>query len=78
MTDTYSTCNVRGMDWKARVDRLIAKDVSLDDIANAMGVTPNAVREIRDARTKQPRANAALGLLALCQKHGIGKTSKAA
>ena len=59
------------MDWKPCIRSLAAANVSLDEIASAMGVTPNAIRELLADRTKSPRASAAFKLMALCQKHGI-------
>lgn len=59
------------MEWKTCIQELIARNVSVGEIASAMGVTDNAVREVLSNRTKQPRANAAMKLLALCAKHGV-------
>ena len=59
------------MDWKTRIRELVARDVSIDEIASVMGVTPNAVRELREGRTKEPRWSAGARLVSLCQQHGI-------
>lgn len=59
------------MDWKPCIRSLEAANVSLDEIASAMGVTTNAIREILANRTKSPRASAAFKLMALCAQHGI-------
>jgi transcriptional regulator with XRE-family HTH domain len=59
------------MDWKPCIRALEAADVPLDEIASAMGVTTNAIRELLSDRTKSPRAAAAFRLMALLQKHGI-------
>lgn len=61
------------MDWQTRIRELLAREVSIGEIAVSMGVTDNAVREVLSGRTKQPRADAALGLLALCRQHGVGQ-----
>lgn len=53
------------MDWKTRIERLLAADVPLKSIADEMGVTPNAVREVIAERSKSPRADAAIRLLDL-------------
>ena len=53
------------MDWKSRIELLMAAGGTVEGIASHMGVTPNAVREILAERTKQPRANAAMRLLEL-------------
>lgn len=49
--------------WKDRINALVAAGESIDAIALAMGVTPNAVREIIAGRTASPRADAAMRLL---------------
>lgn len=60
------------MDWKSRIEALLAIDgITVDSIASEMGVTSNAVREVLSGRTKSPRADAALALIALCQRHGV-------
>lgn len=64
------------MDWKNRIQELTARDLSISDIADFMGVTDNAVREVLSGRTKQPRANAALRLIELCAKHKVGQPAK--
>ena len=51
------------MDWKLRIEQLLADGSTVDQVARHMEVTPNAVREILAGRTKQPRANAAMKLL---------------
>ncbi len=64
------------MDWKNRIQELTARELSIAEIADYMGVTDNAVREVLSGRTKQPRANAALRLVELCIKHKVGETPK--
>ena len=59
------------MDWKSRVEALIAAGVSVEDIASAMGVTVYAIREIRNGNTKSPRWESATALIELCKQHGI-------
>lgn len=59
------------MDWKARIEALLATGMTVDEIATAMGLTGNAIREVMSGRTKSPRADAALLLLALCDQRGI-------
>lgn len=59
------------MEWQTRIKELLARNVSVGEIAASMGVTDNAVREVLSGRTKQPRADAAMGLIALCQKHQV-------
>ena len=53
------------MDWKTHIECLLSAGVSVSSIAERIGVTPNAVREILAGRTKSPRGNAALALAAL-------------
>ena len=53
------------MDWKSIIEGLIAKGNTIESIAESMGVTGNAVREILSGRTKSPRAEAAIALLKL-------------
>lgn len=62
------------MDWQKCISSLQAAGVSVDQIAGEIGVTGNAIREVVAGRTKAPRANAALKLLDLCQKHGVTPT----
>ena len=59
------------MDWKARIEALIAAGVSVEDIASTMGVTIYAIREIRNGNTKSPRYESAIALIELCKQHGI-------
>lgn len=53
------------MDWKSHIEGLISAGATVDLLAVGMGVTPNAVREIRAGRTKSPRADAAFRLAAM-------------
>jgi len=53
------------MDWKKHILTLLNAGMTRDQIAAAMGVTTNAVREILAGRTKSPRADAAIRLLSL-------------
>lgn len=50
------------MDWKAHIEQLIAAGATPAGIAEKIGVTTNAVREILAGRTKQPRASAGIKL----------------
>lgn len=59
------------MDWKSRIEALLAAGMTVNQVAEAMGVTANAVREILQERTKSPRADAAMALLQLCDEKGI-------
>lgn len=53
------------MDWKSHIEMLIAQGATPDAIAQRIGVTANAVREIVAGRTKSPRAAAAFKLAKL-------------
>jgi len=59
------------MDWKARIEGLIALGITAEEIASDMGVTVYAIRELRNGNTKSPRYESATALIALCKKHGI-------
>ena len=62
------------MDWRLCISGLIDSGLTIDQIAAAIGVTPNAVREITAGRTKSPRANAAMRLMDLCRVQGVTPT----
>ena len=62
------------MDWRLCISGLIYSGLTIDQIAAAIGVTPNAVREITAGRTKSPRANAAMRLMDLCRVQGVTPT----
>lgn len=47
------------MDWKSHIESLLSAGATVDQLATRMGVTANAIREIRAGRTKAPRASAA-------------------
>lgn len=53
------------MDWKSHIEGLLSAGATVDQVAAGMGVTPNAVREIRAGRTRSPRADAAFRLAAM-------------
>ncbi|WP_185750220.1 hypothetical protein [Stenotrophomonas sp. 278] len=53
------------MDWKSHIEGLLKAGATVDLLAVGMGVTPNAVREIRAGRTRSPRADAAFKLAAM-------------
>ncbi|BCX44432.1 hypothetical protein I5U29_03995 [Stenotrophomonas maltophilia] len=53
------------MDWKSHIEWLLSAGATVDQLAAGMGVTPNAVREIRAGRTRAPRADAAFRLAAM-------------
>lgn len=53
------------MDWKSHIEGLLGAGATVDQLASGMGVTPNAVREIRAGRTRSPRADAAFRLAAM-------------
>ena len=61
------------MDWKSHIEGLLSAGATVDQLAAGMGVTPNAVREIRAGRTRSPRADAAFRLAAM--KPGDLRTS---
>lgn len=50
------------MDWKSHIEVLLSAGATVEQLASGMGVTPNAVREIRAGRTRSPRADAAFKL----------------
>ncbi|MBH1556236.1 helix-turn-helix transcriptional regulator [Stenotrophomonas maltophilia] len=50
------------MDWKSHIEVLLSAGATVEQLASGMGVTPNAVREIRAGRTRSPRADAAFRL----------------
>lgn len=53
------------MDWKSHIEGLLGAGATVDQLATGMGVTPNAIREIRAGRTRSPRADAAFRLAAM-------------
>lgn len=53
------------MDWKSHIEQLIAAGATVQQIADRIDVTPNAIREILAERTKSPRADSAFKLAAL-------------
>lgn len=53
------------MDWNNHIELLICAGATPTLIAQRIGVTPNAIREIRAGRTKAPRAAAAFELAKL-------------
>lgn len=53
------------MNWKARIQALLDAGATVNGIAERIGVTPNAVREVMAGRTKAPRADAAFLLAGL-------------
>lgn len=57
------------MDWPTRINDLLAVKFTVDSIAQEMGVTPNAVREIIAGRTKAPTGMAAVSLHRLHELH---------
>jgi transcriptional regulator with XRE-family HTH domain len=59
------------MDWKKCITDLQAAGLSIDQIADGIGVSGNAVREVVAGRTKAPRADAAIKLLGLCTTHRV-------
>ena len=71
---TTGFCRLLGMDWRLCISGLIDSGLTSDQIAAAIGVTPNAVREITAGRTKSPRANAAMRLMDLCRVQGVTPT----
>lgn len=58
-------CRFAGMDWNNHIELLIGAGATPALIAQRIGVTPNAIREIRAGRTKAPRAAAAFELAKL-------------
>lgn len=59
------------MDFRKCMTDLRSDGLSVSEIAEEIGVTDSAVREVIYGRTKAPRAAAALKLLALCAQRGI-------
>jgi len=53
------------MDWKSHIEELLSAGATVNELAAEMGVTANAVREIRAGRTRSPRADAAFRLAAM-------------
>lgn len=53
------------MDWKSHIEGLLDAGATVEQLASGMGVTPNAIREIRAGRTRSPRADAAFRLAAM-------------
>lgn len=53
------------MNWNSHIELLIGAGATPTQIAQRIGVTPNAIREIRAGRTKAPRAAAAFELAKL-------------
>lgn len=53
------------MDWKSHIEGLLGAGATVDQLASGMGVTSNAIREIRAGRTRSPRADAAFRLAAM-------------
>ncbi|WP_075677675.1 hypothetical protein [Stenotrophomonas sp. TD3] len=53
------------MDWKSHIEELLSAGATVNELAAGMGVTANAVREIRAGRTRSPRADAAFRLAAM-------------
>ncbi|AJQ88076.1 hypothetical protein ACQR5V_21550 [Xanthomonas oryzae pv. oryzicola] len=57
------------MDWKSHIEQLIAAGATPALIAQRIGVTANAIREILAGRTTAPRADAAFKLAKLRPVH---------
>lgn len=64
------------MDWKTHIRSLLDAGASVNDLAERMGVSPNAVREIMAGRTKSPNADAALKLSKLKPRHFEARAAK--
>ena len=60
------------MDWNTHIELLIGAGATPTLIAKRIGVTPNAIREIRAGRTKAPRASAAFELAKLTPEDFVG------
>lgn len=78
LTRITESCNLRGMDWKAHIQTLISFGWSVELLAERMGVTPNAVREILAGRTRAPRADAAIKLAAIAPSDAPPTANEAA
>lgn len=65
------------MDWKSHIEGLLGAGATVDQLASGMGVTPNAIREIRAGRTRSPRADAAFRLAAMKPEQFSHSPSKA-
>ncbi len=64
------------MDWKSHIEELLSAGATVNELAAGMGVTANAVREIRAGRTRSPRADAAFRLAAM-RPRGIAVSADA-
>ncbi len=64
------------MDWNNHIELLIGAGATPALIAQRIGVTPNAIREIRAGRTKAPRAAAAFELAKLTPADFAGEASE--
>ncbi len=69
-------CRFAGMDWNNHIELLIGAGATPALIAQRIGVTPNAIREIRAGRTKAPRAAAAFELAKLTPADFAGEASE--
>lgn len=58
-------CKFHLMNWKTHIEQLMEAGATPALIADRIGVTANAVREILAGRTKSPRADAAFKLAKL-------------
>jgi transcriptional regulator with XRE-family HTH domain len=69
-------CRFAGMDWNNHIELLIGAGATPALIAQRIGVTPNAIREIRAGRTKAPRAAAAFELAKLTPADFAGQAAE--
>lgn len=65
LTGATGFCSFRRMDWKTHIEQLMEAGATPALIADRIGVTANAVREVLAGRTKSPRADAAFKLAKL-------------
>jgi len=66
------------MDWKKHIHALREAGMTLDQIAEAMGVSTSAIYELLAGRTKSPRADAAIRLLSLSPARRLDEASNGA
>lgn len=61
--------NSPAMNWKALIESLMARGITMSAIAESVGAPLSTISEIVQGRTKEPRAGLGLALLALCDRH---------
>jgi len=66
------------MNWKKHIHALREAGMTLEQIAEAMGVSTSAIYELLAGRTKSPRADAAIRLLNLSPARSLAEASAGA